>query len=90
MSRLVPEIEGDNEWNSLLEQLEGEVEISLQIGGIDHIDDEIPVSQHLDGHLFSFAGGIERVGSGDVHNLHPFIAQLHVSSRILNRRPRII
>ena len=66
--RHIPEVEGHNRGHSPLQYLEGQVEVSLQIGGINDIDHHISAfGKDLAADLLHPTGGVERIDAGGIH-----------------------
>ena len=90
MLGIVPYIQGYYYRDFPLQQLQGQVEIPLQIGSINHIDDNIPGGKHLGGYFFSFTGWLQGIGARDINNLHRLFPQLHETTGIAHCSPGII
>ena len=61
LARHVHHVECEHQRHTHFEQLHGEIEIALQVAGIDHIHDQVglPRQQVIPGHLFVERGGVE-------------------------------
>ena len=76
MAGLVPYVESYNDRSAGLEQLEGQVQIPLQVSSINHIDNQVALSQHVDGHFLGPTGWLEAIGAGDINYLSQLAVKL--------------
>ena len=81
----VPEIEGNDGRKPPLQDLQREVEVALQVGGVDYVYYYVrALSEDLAGDLFHIGGGVQRVDSGRVHERGHLLAQFHPPFRVLH------
>ncbi len=80
----VPEIEGNYRRQPPLQDLQREVEVALQVGGVDYVYYYVrSLGEDLAGDLLHIGGRVQRVYSGRVHERRHLLAQLHAPFRVL-------
>ncbi len=90
MAGLIPKIQSYYQRLSIFEQLEGKIQVSLKVGGVHHVDDQVPLFCHLHGHLFGWRGGMEVVCARHVYYFHNLMAQCHAAPGELDGRAGIV
>jgi len=73
-----------------LQELGGEVEVALQVGGVQHVDDDVDagVGHEQGGDALVLAAGGKRIGAGQVHDLHGTLGRLEGAAAAFDRDPR--
>ena len=85
----VGHVEGDDHGQAGLDNLKRQVQVALQVGGVDHLDDDIGLAAHevIARALFLGAIGGKRVDAGEVRNRDALVAQ-ELGFLFLNRDTR--
>jgi len=76
-------IEGENQGNAELHQLDGQVKVSLKVGGVHDVDDGRGsfLNQEIPGHEFFGGVGGEGIGSREIHQ--PYTSAAEVAETFL-------
>ena len=84
--QLIHEVQSQHRGYAQLQQLQGEVEIALDVGGVHDVDDAVGVTVHqkiVGNHLFT---GIraQRIDAGQIHHLAVLLAP-HLAHLLVHR-----
>ena len=89
-ARDVHHVERDQDGHAHLQQLHGQIEMTLQVAGVEHVDDEIGLAPEqivARDHLVERAG-IERIDAGQVDHPHPASVEFQRAFLALDRHAR--
>ncbi len=87
---LVPQVECHYHRQAKLTELQGECQVALEIGGIEHVHDETALAEYGAGHLLGRAGGVERVGAWHIDDREGAVAKAHGPFEELHGGARIV
>ncbi len=70
--RVIHHVQDEGHGLAQLQKLGAEVEVALQVGGVQHVQDQVHFGrgQEMHGHPLILAAGGQRVGAREVHHLH--------------------
>ena len=90
LEHLVHKVQGDDHGALQLQELGGEVEVALDIGGVDDVDDGVRALAHdeVPGHDFLHGVGGQRVDAGQVHHGDVLAVHLGPALLLLHRHAR--